>query len=476
MSGALIAQAIGILVMPVISRLFAPEAFGVFAVFTSIASVVSVVACLRYHLAIMLPESDEEAVNILAVSLLSVLIITSLSVLIIWLGREKIISLLHAPQLGNYLWLAPVFIFFQGVFLALNFWNSRTKHFGRLSLARVITSLTTQSTKVLAGLAGFVSGGILIITTVLGRVISTIVLGGQIWRDDKKLFLSNIRWSGICKGFVRFRKFPLIDSWGSLLNTVSWQLPALMFSYYFSASVVGFYALGLAAIKSPLEILGRALSQVFFQKASEDKNIKGNNSELVEILMDRLMLIGILPTAILTMVGEELFVFIFGGRWAEAGVYTQILAPWMFIWFISVPLGSLFSVYERQGAALSMNLIIFATRFVSLYIGGLYQNVHLALWLFSTTGVVSFGIMVLWNIRLSKADGKKIMLNIFKYIIFALPIISCLFIVKYIFQLGTVVILSSVLFMILLYIFLFRKKIYNSFSQATLPSMQLESE
>lgn len=56
---------LGVLVAPVIARLFAPEAFGVVALFLSIAGIICVVVCLRYELSIMLPKTDEEAANLL---------------------------------------------------------------------------------------------------------------------------------------------------------------------------------------------------------------------------------------------------------------------------------------------------------------------------------------------------------------------------------------------------------------------------
>lgn len=457
-TGTVLAQAIGILVMPIVTRLFAPEAFGIVAVFSSMTGIVGVVVCLRYELAIMLPESNEEAVNILGVSLLSVIIMTALSALIVWLGSEKIINLLHAPALKDYLWLVPVTIFFQGIFLALNYWNSRTKHFGRLSIAQIISSLTTQTTKLSAGFAGFVSGGVLIGTSVLGSIVSTAMLGGQIWRDDKKLFLDHIRWKPIGKGYVRFRKFAIIDTWGILMNSVSWQLPALMLSSFFSTDIVGHYALGLAVIQGPLGIISGALSQVFYQKACDEKNDKGNNGELIEKLMDALIFIGLLPTMVLAMVGEEVFAVIFGGRWFEAGRYAQILAPWIFFWFISSPLAMLFSVYERQGSALSVHSLILVTRIISLYIGGLYQNVYLALGLFSATGIIAYGFVAAWNIRLSHANGLKILFSFIKYTLYSLPVCLSLFVVKYTFQSGPVVILSSALTMGVLYFFAFRHK------------------
>ncbi|MBP8042786.1 MAG: oligosaccharide flippase family protein [Bacteroidales bacterium] len=461
MTGTVLAQALGLLAMPVATRLFAPEAFGIVTIFSSMAGIVGVVICLRYEIAIILPESAEEAANILGVSLLSVIMMTFVSILIVWLGSEQIISLLNAPQLKNYLWLIPMTIFFQGLFLALNYWNSRTKHFGRISVAQVVSSLVVQTTKLLAGFAGFVSGGVLIGTAVLGSIISTGMLGGQIWRDDKKLFFNSIRWKQVGKGFVRYKKFALIDTWGGLLNAISWQLPALMLSSFFSISVVGFYALGLAVIKTPLSIMSGALSQVFYQKASNEKTIKGNNGKLVENLMDKLMFFGILPTAVLSMVGEELFTVVFGARWFEAGQYTQILAPWIFFWFISSPLSALFSVYERQGSALFVHLLIFLTRVISLYIGGVYQNIYLALALFSGTGIIAYALVAAWNIRLARSNGRNILFTFFKYSLHSLPILLCLFLVKYIFQFKSIVILSSAVTMALLYFFAYRKKIQS---------------
>lgn len=460
-TGATFAQALGLLVAPIVTRLFAPEAFGVFALFTAMTSIIGVIVCLRYEFAIMLSETDEEASNIVAVSLLSGTLITIISAVIIFFGSDYILRLIKAPELKNYLWLIPVFVFFSGLGVALNYWNTRTKHFGRLSLIQIISSFITQATKLAAGFAGFVSGGVLILTTLLGSVVSTGMLGRQIWKDDKKLFTSNVRWRKIKQGFVRYKKFPLIDFAGSFLNIISWQLPALMLSYFFSVSVVGLYALGLTVLQRPLSIISGALSQVFYQRASAEKHIKENNAALVENLMDKLMFIGILPTAILAMVGEELFAVLFGAHWAEAGRYTQILAPWIFFWFISSPLSTLFLAYERQGVALSVHSLIFITRVFSLYIGGIYQNIYLALGLFTATGIVAYSYCAAWNIRLARANERRILVNFFRYSICSLPVLICLFLVKYKFNFTPIVILSTALLLGMLYIIIFRNKIIS---------------
>ena len=74
---------------------------------------------MRYELAIMLPKTDEEAANLLGLSLLCVTVITGLTVPALYFGGDALLPLLRAPGLAPYLILVPVFVFISGVFLAL---------------------------------------------------------------------------------------------------------------------------------------------------------------------------------------------------------------------------------------------------------------------------------------------------------------------------------------------------------------------
>ena len=83
-TGSAFAQGLSVLVVPIVARLFAPEAFGIAALFASITGIIGAAACLRYELSIMLPKTDEEAVNLFGLSLFFVLIITVIISLIIF--------------------------------------------------------------------------------------------------------------------------------------------------------------------------------------------------------------------------------------------------------------------------------------------------------------------------------------------------------------------------------------------------------
>ena len=53
--GTTFAQILTILSVPILTRLYGPEDFGVWALYISITSIITVIACMRYEYSIMLP-------------------------------------------------------------------------------------------------------------------------------------------------------------------------------------------------------------------------------------------------------------------------------------------------------------------------------------------------------------------------------------------------------------------------------------
>ena len=80
MTGTTIAQAIPIAISPILTRIYTPEDFGIFAIFLAITIIIGSIANGRYELAIMIPKKDEDAINIFA---LGFIITTSISLLLL---------------------------------------------------------------------------------------------------------------------------------------------------------------------------------------------------------------------------------------------------------------------------------------------------------------------------------------------------------------------------------------------------------
>ncbi len=393
-SGTSVAQLITVLSSPIVTRLFAPEAFGLWALFGSITSVIGIVVCLRYELAIMLPEADEEAANLLALSLLLALGTSVATIPAVIFGGQFAARLLKAPALEGVLWAVPPTVLGAGVVVALNYWNSRARRFGRLSTSRVAASAMSTAVQLGAGWSGHANAGGLVASSLAGSAVSVGVLGSQVLRDDGAFFRRSVRWRGIRESLQRHRKFPTYGTTTALLNSASWQLPSILLQYYFSATVVGLYAMGNQLLRVPMNLIGGAISQVFYQQAVEAHRT-GRLADVVESAFRRLAAFSLFPMVVLAVVGREIFLVVLGPRWGEAGVYAQILSLWTFFWFISSPLTTLFAVLERQEFALKINAAILGTRFLSLVVGGLLGSARLALTLFAATGVLAYGFLTL---------------------------------------------------------------------------------
>jgi lipopolysaccharide exporter len=391
-SGTTAAQAVTLLAAPIIARLYAPAAFGTASIFTSVASTIGVIACLRYEAAIILPRSDGEAANLLVLSLGLSVLIGLLMVPCVGLALGPASAWIAQNGLSAFVWWVPPAVFFYGASMALTFWQTRRRHFGTLSLSRVTGTGTGTGIQLVAGAGGHGGPAGLVAATIVGTAAQATLLATRTLRGESRVLWEKVRWSGLRRAFTEHRKFPLYSSWAILLNEAAWQLPTFWLASAFSATVVGFYAVGTRLLRVPMNVIGGAIGQVFYERAAKAREA-GNLPHVVEVTFRGLVLLGLFPLLVLTLCGKELFVVFLGARWAEAGVYVEILSLWMFFWFLSSPLMQLINVLQKQEWGLVFNAVLLVSRAAALAVGGALHDARLALVLFGLSGVLSYGYL-----------------------------------------------------------------------------------
>jgi O-antigen/teichoic acid export membrane protein len=181
----------------------------------------------------------------------------------------------------------------------------------------------------------------------------------------------------------------------------------------------------------PMTLVGGAVSQVFFQKASEEHNRTENLSKVVGEVFKRLVSLGIFPILLLTLIGKDVFIVVFGARWAEAGIYIQILGLWIFFQFISSPISTLFAVLEKQHYGLLFNGVLFITRATSLIVGGMTGDVRFTLCLLAGTGVACYGFLCFWLISKAGLPVMRALYHIVKYSIYSSPLLIVIALAKW---------------------------------------------
>ncbi len=255
---------------------------------------------------------------------------------------------------------------------------------------------------------------------------------------------------------MRYRKFPLVDVWGTFVSNLSWQLPSLMLSAYFSGEIVGFYSYSNRMILLPMTLVGGAVSQVFFQRTAE---LRYNPEQLrvtTEMVFRRLVALGLMPVVVLILNGRELFGLVFGSQWTEAGVYAQILGVWLFFLFISSPMSTLFHVMEKQEQALVVHVVILCSRLAALIVGGRTENIYLTLWLWSGSGVLIYGGLTLWLLRIAGSSWRFAAAVIARYVFYAFPLAALMLLASWyltdqtILNLALAVVLTGIYYLLVL--------------------------
>ena len=123
-------------------------------------------------------------------------------------------------------------------------------------------------------------------------------------------------------------------------------------------------------LSAPVQLLSQATSDVFYSRAA-DAWREGRLAALTSTTYSRLTQIAMPPMLVLVVGGPEIFVRAFGPAWHDAGVFSQWLAPWLYMEVVTAPLTSVFAVVERLGTRLAFESI---TLVIRLLAGGTFPG------------------------------------------------------------------------------------------------------
>lgn len=371
--GNMIAQLISVASIPIITRLYSPESYGLFAIFFSIMMIITPLSTFHYHTAIMLPDSRSKAENLVVLSIMGVLINTIILSFVVAFIPNQWLVLIDAEGIDKILWLLPLAIFSQGVVLTFSFWVVRIKNYREAALSRIIESGTDRIVGISTGLMHFGVLGL-----ILGRIIGSIISIAYLFigksKSEIRISKKNVSVTNVIEMAKRYHHFPKYSIWATLFNVVSRESPILLLALLFSSEITGMFALAMRVINMPMVMVGDALSKVYFQRASEartsDQSIEKVNLQLVKYML----YCGAPPIIFLMCFSADIFEFIFGKDWGEAGIYTQILGLSFLAMFVQRPLASLFDVFEKQKAKLLFSILLFSARTGAVIIGAIIYN------------------------------------------------------------------------------------------------------
>lgn len=399
LSSNAIAQVIGFVAYPFITRLYDPEIFGIFNLFLVIVGVLKLLTTGQYDLAIVLPKSDKKATALFQLSILLTLGVSLFFFIIISLFGESITSFFHQEQLVYFLPYLPFYLLLCGFWQTVNYYFVRQKKYYNLSVYNITQSVTGSVLKCLLGFKGFLVFGLLW-GQFIGQFLATsisVITGKSAFTHLKRFDKKEI--AVVAKTYSNFPKYQLPNG---LLNMFAGNLPVLLLSFYFDMGKIGLFSLALTMGLTPVILFSNSVYQVLFGKMSE---LVQRKEKILNTCIGfcKICLIFILPFFILFMfVPDSFYAFLFEAKWTGVGFYFRCMLPWLFFVIPHASLGFIPDLFFRQKMAVKIEIFYVIIRIIALFCGIYFNSFNLAIGLFCAVSALMMIMKLIWYFRIVK--------------------------------------------------------------------------
>ncbi len=380
-----VAQAIGLVVYPILTRLYSPDDFGLLNLFLSIGGVLVILATAEYQYAIVLPKEEKQGVACVHIGIFTTLCLTAFCALTIPFSTP-IANLFSTPNLADWWWLMPIFVLVSALWTLLNYWYTRQKCFGQISAYQVTQSSVGTLAKIGFGVGHLTAFGLIgsAIIAPLTALATTIGLNfkrqiGQLLHFDRTTCRA------MAKEYANFPKYSLPRA---LVNNLSGALPSLLLTPFFGLANLGFWGMALTLAFRPLNMISQSLYQVLFEKVTKQVN----SNELVLPLLRRIylpLLIGFIPLmGLLYVIMPQLVTWLLGAKWLMTATCIRYMLPWLTSVFFAAPLAFISDVFYKQRLFLCVEFVYFMLRISAILIGILQDSFLLSIALLSLVGTI----------------------------------------------------------------------------------------
>ncbi|MCI9868153.1 oligosaccharide flippase family protein [Rhizobium skierniewicense] len=346
--GATSAKLITILVMPILTRMYTPEDFGLYAIFNTVVNFLYPFVTLRYVLAIPLPRRERSAFLLLALCLAMTLLSAPIISVGLLIFGEHLGNALGAPQIGTYWWILVLGTTGAGLYEVALQWAIRGRRFKNIAGSQFNQSISGAVIKIALGWWHPAALNLLI-GGVAERTMGILsLLRGMSKMDIPSLF-TRASLGRLFFFFRYYREMPTFRLPAQILAGLATQIPILMIAYAYGSETVGQLSLAFSILFATVNLIGQTTSKAFIGILS--KIGRHRPKEILSLLIStckKSAIISAGPVLVLLIGGRPLFEFAFGGQWSQAGTFAQYLAPLLFAQLLVSPTASVISVLNKN--------------------------------------------------------------------------------------------------------------------------------
>lgn len=359
---ALTGQLMLVAAIPILTRLYSPEDFGIFTIYLSVVNILGAIAGLRFSTSLYVVQDRAHALVALKLTLLAVC--TTASVV---LAAGYLLSDVIPERLRHLAYLIPVGMAAVGVADAMNCWCLRFNHIRDFGMGRLILPTTMALLQVGFGLARL-GDDAMVQAHILSQAVLIAFLCIRLLKWDDIRRMAQASWESVAATARREYKFPLFELPSALAGFAIINLPAIFIGSLFGTAFAGHYGVAARLVTGPVSLIALPLSNVFVAEASKGfdrQHLLGTACGLLVVASGLIAL----PVLGLGFVAPHVVVPLLGASWMPTGQIVAALALMCAAQSLSTPIQEVPTLFRRQELRLLVDLVRALLVFAPLLIG-----------------------------------------------------------------------------------------------------------
>tara|TARA_A100001388_G_scaffold277253_1_gene267636 strand:+ start:9749 stop:11026 length:1278 start_codon:yes stop_codon:yes gene_type:complete len=401
-SSSIFSRLITLISLPIITRIYDPDNFGVYTAFASIIAIINPISTFRYERAIVIAKNSKEEETIVFASIVFS-IITSV---LIFFG----IIIIH-----NYFFkfrnFVEILIFFPfgsmlvGFYQPLYYLAVKRKKFKSISISKLIQSIGCFFTQIIFSSTGSI-----------GLILGFIILNSsgfefslfKILKIKLKRFRKNIL--SIPKIVKKYKDFGFYLTLSSIIESLGNEFPKIIILNAFGQESLGFLGLSISLYNIPIFISNNSLGTFFIGNVNNLFLKNSLKNEIKQIIIN-LFVLGLIVCLITNLFAPYLVNLFLTEKWMPTINIIRIISPLFICELISSSINSAFYPSRKLKLSFSFQVLISSLKIIPLLVVvGLDYNFNMSLSIFVLGSCIGY-IFQIYSMIKNSINYNKFLTN-----------------------------------------------------------------
>lgn len=400
-SGNAMAQAIGVLAMPVVTRLYTPEDYSILSLFMQIVFFINILITFRYEYFINLSKNKYRASNTIKTIITIGFTMLPIILIILYFGGNIISEQLNNKSIVNYLIVSPFLALLISISIAFQFMSQWLENYKVSGRSEIVNKFGVMIFSIILYFI-FESAWGLVLATICGYTMKVVYLykflNGKL--IDKYINVKK-RINIYKKVAIKYGAQSSSMVFSNILLTFTATIPSVFILKEYGSFELGQFALVNATLYLPSSLIGSAIGQVYYQRASKNHSQGKGFNDLWKTTAKKLMIISLPIYIIISMISPWVYPLIFGNQWYMAGEMASIISIAAFFSMTTTPLDKAYLIVNAWKYIMIFNILRATTTFLVVWFAienNININLFLGLLVFQMVSMYLIDYFVQWRL------------------------------------------------------------------------------